>query len=87
MIDIQKHIEELTRKHHLAAEELTEKQFVEALRQAIAAGDFVRFVTQDGTRQGVVYIPFRECERLKTRIEKLEKLLKEKGIDEATGEE
>ncbi len=62
---------------------LTESQFVEALRQALLAGDFVKYctvgksTTVDGRfiyqhLQTVTYEPFREVERLKARIAELE---------------
>mgnify|MGYP001591209675 FL=1 len=55
---------ELVRKHQLAVETLTEQQLAEAIRQAIASGDFMRNVVVDG-RQSVIYIPWREVERLR----------------------
>ena len=55
---------EFIRQHLLAVDKLTEQQFSEALRQAIASGDFVRHVTQDD-RQAVTYIPYREVEQLR----------------------
>ena len=62
---------------------LTESQFIEAMRQALACGDFVKYCTAgessvvDGRyiyehRQAVSYEPFREVERLKARIRELE---------------
>lgn len=56
---------ELVRGYNLAVEALTEKQFVEALRQAIASGDFVRMVQVDSYSQAVTYIPYREAEKYK----------------------
>lgn len=61
---------ELVRKHQLAVETLTEQQLAEAIRQAIASGDFARNVTTDG-RQAVIYIPWREVESLRTRYHEL----------------
>lgn len=61
---------ELVRKHQLAVETLTEQQLAEAIRQAIASGDFMRNVTNDG-RQAVIYIPWREVESLRTRYHEL----------------
>jgi len=56
---------DFVRKHQLAVENLTEQQLAEAIRQAIAAGDFQRNVLQDGSAQSVVYIPYRESERFR----------------------
>ena len=61
---------ELVRKHQLAVETLTEQQLAEAIRQAIASGDFMRNVVSDG-RQAVIYIPWREVENLRTRYHEL----------------
>ena len=61
---------ELVHKYRLAVETLTEQQLAEAIRQAIASGDFMRNVTTDG-RQAVIYIPWREVESLRTRYNEL----------------
>lgn len=61
---------ELVRKHQLAVETLTEHQLAEAIRQAIASGDFMRHVVTDG-RQAVTYIPWREVERLRALYNEL----------------
>lgn len=63
-------IVQIIRKNMLAIEELTESQFVEALKQAIASGDFQRYVTRDSA-QRVIYIPFQETTRLRTENQKL----------------
>jgi len=63
--DLTKAIDDLVLKHRLAVDSLTEKQLAEVIRQAIASGDFVRHITQDGSKQSVSYIPWREVERLK----------------------
>lgn len=64
-------LKELVRANNLAAEALTEEQLVEAIRQAILAGDFQRNVSEYG--QQVVYIPYREVERLKAKLSILER--------------
>lgn len=55
---------EFVKKHYLAVENLTEQQLAEAIRQALLSGDFVRNVLWDGSGQAVVYVPFRELERV-----------------------
>lgn len=65
---------ELVRKHQLAVETLTEQQLAEAIRQAIASGDFMRNVVHDRhnrSAQSVTYIPWLETERLKTLYNEL----------------
>ena len=57
------------RKHQLAVEALTEDQLAEAFRQALAAGDFQRNLRVDHGSQSVNYIPFRELESLRSRLE------------------
>lgn len=61
---------ELVRKHHLAVEALTEQQLAEAIRQAIASGEFMRNVVVDG-RQSVTYLPWREVEELRSLYNEL----------------
>lgn len=56
---------ELVQKHQLAVENLTEQQLAEAIRQAIASGDFMRNIVVDGPAQAVTYLPWREVERLR----------------------
>lgn len=76
---------DLVRKYNIVLEGFTEKQLIEAFKQAVACGDFERLITQDG-RQQVVYIPFNDVERLRNRIVYLEKLIKENGIQEPQDE-
>ncbi len=57
--------EELVRKHNLAIEALTEQQLADVIRQAIASGDLMRYVSHDGAAQAVTYIPRREIGRLR----------------------
>ena len=64
-------IEDFVRKHQLAVESLTEIQLAEAIRQALLSGDFMRNVLHDGSKQAVVYIPFREVEELRHRYNEL----------------
>jgi len=56
------------------ARELQEDQVIEAISQAIRSGDFVRYVQIEpgGEKSAVSYIPFRENQSLKYRIEDLE---------------
>lgn len=58
-------LDDFVRKHRLAVESLTEKQLAEAIRQALASGDFMRAVVVADGRQSVNYIPWREAERLR----------------------
>lgn len=67
--------------HNIAAENLTEKQIADALRQAIKCGDFVRNVVAGTGAQSVVYIPAQQEERMRSRIHELEALLESKGIE------
>lgn len=63
-------VDELVRKHNLAVDALTEQQLAEAIRQAIASGEFMRNVVVDG-RQSVTYIPWREVEELRSLYNEL----------------
>lgn len=71
----------LLRKHQIATEELTELQLAEAFRQALASGDFMRYVRFSDSAQIVVYIPFTEVDRLRDEVTRLNKLLDDNGID------
>jgi hypothetical protein len=69
-------LKDVIRRHQIAVEQLTEQQFVEALKQAIASGDFQRHVRIDDIRepaQSVVYVPYRDIEALKTELANLKK--------------
>jgi len=79
--EFQKKVDELVRKHHLDIEQLTAEQTVEVFRKAIECGDFQRYIRVDTDAQCVVYLPYSEAERLRTRIEILENLLKEHEIE------
>lgn len=64
----------LIREHNILDEKLTENQMAEALKQALACGDFVRNIhlSRSGSYQSnVTYIPYREVERLKSQIKRL----------------
>ena len=63
----------LARKHAIATEQLTEDQLVSAIEQAIACGDFQRYVLLQG--QQVVYIPFAKEARLQAEIADLKTVL------------
>jgi hypothetical protein len=59
----------LVRAHALAVEKLTEEQLAEAIRQAVACGDFQRHIHatphgRDG--QSITYAPFRELDRVQS---------------------
>jgi len=69
------------REHYMIAiEALTEKQFVDALRQMIQSGDFKRFVTTDSSQQ-VVYIPYAREQELENEIKRLKEILAENDIN------
>lgn len=67
---------EFIKNFNIKVEELTQEQTAQALKQAIAAGDFqVMIVKSDdgfSRTQAVTYIPFRDVERLKAKIAELE---------------
>lgn len=56
--------------HNVQVEQLTSLQLAEAVRQALAAGDFMRHVTVDG-RQAVTYVPYRERSSALARLQQL----------------
>jgi len=88
-MEFEKKLEDLIRRYNLAVAELTENQFVSALRQAIACGDFTRLIRQEDSAQSVVYVPFAREQELRSRIARLERRLSACGvsIDEEFSEE
>lgn len=58
-------------------ENLTKSQFLAILEEMIKSGDFLRHVCVDLNSQQVTYIPYRETERLKSKIIELEKEIEE----------
>lgn len=78
---------EIVKRQALAVEDLTERQLVEAIRQAIACGDFQRYVKADGGGQQVVYIPFAQESLLQAQIKELvEQLRLAKSLCTVCGE-
>jgi hypothetical protein len=71
--EYKKALEDLTKANNLAVDGLTKSQFLSVLEQMIQSGDFLRYVYLDGRSQQITYIPFRETERLKSKIIELEK--------------
>ena len=65
----------LVNEHNIACEELTKEQLAKTFAQALACGDFQKYVTQDGKSQAVLYMPYYEEETLRHRIEELEEKL------------
>lgn len=65
-------LRKLVAEHNISCERLTALQIADALKQALACGEFTRHVLEDGMSQRVTYVPYREFERLKSRIEWLE---------------
>lgn len=68
-------IKEVTDEAYKAACEaesnLTRDQFVEALMQAIKAGDFIRYCQQGHNAQAIVYIPYAKQQQLEANVELL----------------
>lgn len=76
--EIEKAITEAIRKHLIAIDALTEKQVCDALKQAIACGDFTMYITPNGSQQ-VIYEPFKREQWYRARIYELEQLLEKSG--------
>jgi hypothetical protein len=72
-----KALEELVTANNLAAENLTKSQFLAVLEEMIKSGDFLRHICFDRSGQQVTYLPYRETERLKSKIFELEKEIEE----------
>ncbi len=68
---LRKATDDLARKYSIKSEELTEFQIAEALRQALACGDFQKNITPSGA-SSVDYIPYRQYQAALSKIEALE---------------
>lgn len=73
--EFDKAFKQLVERHQIAAAELTERQLAEALKQALACGDFQMHVRASDNAQAITYIPYREHEQLKARIKELEAII------------
>ena len=80
MINLEDKVSELVKKHLLAVEQLTEEQLLVVIKQAILAGDFVRYTLQDNSAQQIVYLPFHDKQRLQYKVEALQKEIDELKI-------
>ena len=67
----------LVDKYRLAMAAMTEAQLADAVKQAIACGDFRRLVRAGDNAQSVVYIPFAREQELLERIRGLERALRD----------
>lgn len=80
-------VEEIFRLNQIEIELLTERQVIEAFKQALLSGDFQRHVRAFDGAQAVVYMPFAETEELRSEIDRLKKILDEHGISHKVEEE
>jgi hypothetical protein len=64
--------------HGAKVEHLTREQLAEALKQAVACGDFIRLIDPAGGQQ-VTYIPYRREQELKAEIAKLKASFQQSG--------
>lgn len=74
---VSKAMDEVIREHNIACDKLTKEQFVNALKQAVACGDFVKYVQAGTDAQAVVYQPFAREQELLWQIEDLKEQLAE----------
>lgn len=65
----------VVQENAIAIEGLTEKQVVQVLKQAIAAGDIQRLMTISGDQQSVLYLPFAEIEKVRNERLRLKEAL------------
>lgn len=70
------------RERQIACDQLTEAQLAEVITQMLASGDIIKNVVVGSDAQSVTYIPYAECEVLRSRIHRLENLLKLHDIEE-----
>lgn len=75
-------MEDLIEKHQIKCRELDGKQLAGVIVQALACGDIQKLVVAGTGSQSIIYIPFSDAERLKSRIRLLEDLLDKHEIKE-----
>jgi len=78
LLDNHKYLEALDKlieEHQIACAELDKKQLAAAIKQAISAGDFLKLIEITNDGQAIVYIPFREVERLRTENRKFRAII------------
>lgn len=70
-------------EHNVALEKFTREQMAKAIVQAIQCGDFEAMVCHapfPEVKMAITYIPFRNEEKLKSRIAALEQVIKDAGL-------
>lgn len=67
--------------YKIAHEKFDERQLAEALRQALLAGDFTKYIREGDFAQQIVYLPYQEVDRLRSENYRLRELLKENNIN------
>lgn len=67
-------------KLDVAQRKLDEEQLFNCFVQALIAGDFVKQVVQGSGAQNFIYVPYRECERLRAENQRLKEILSYRGI-------
>ncbi len=70
-------LQKLVRNYQLAEQSLTEKQLVEAIRQSLVCGDFIKYVRVQDGGQNIVYLPYSNEMYLRAKIDGLEMEVKE----------
>lgn len=74
---VQKAIDDLIQKYHLASNELTERQIAHTILQMLACGEFTRYLVINSDKQTVVYLPYKREQELLSEIEELKLKLSE----------
>lgn len=65
---INESIDKLITEHNLATEALTREQLAKVIREMIQSGDLMRYVHVAGSSQAIVYVPFRELDRVSEQL-------------------
>lgn len=76
-LNLDKAVNDLVAKHRIAINDLTERQVADAIKQAILAGDFKRYMRCDDYGQIVVYLPYDGVESLRAENARLKTELQE----------
>ncbi len=68
----------LIKEYNIKVEKLTRIQLAKAFLQACACGDFHKVISVSNKGQSVIYIPYREYEKLRREIAELRSQLDNK---------
>ena len=80
-MELESEIRDLVKKYALGVAGFRNQQLIDCIVQAVRSGDFALYIRQGDEASAAVYLPGNGQEELKRRIQFLEGLLDNEGID------